>query len=201
MCRVYSTYATLCREFEGYPGHREALEKAVAAAEGDPSEDLATALATKAMWHLRQEQFAAAIECADRSVEVAQAVPVPVIESLARQLRSQAYYALGRMSDAAAEAGAAARAAERPGGSPAYALASELFQAEVLLAGLDPARGLTLARDLRARAQAQWNAGAGARWRLELCCAGWCCRDVLTRRPCWRPSSSRKATRRTTRGS
>ena len=154
MSRVYSSYVSMFREFEGYPGHREALEKAVAAAEGDPSEDLATALATKAMWHLRQEEFAAAIECADRSVEVAQAVPVPVIESLARQLRSQAYYSLGRMADAAAEAGAAARAAERPGGSPAYALGSELFQAEVLLLGLDPARGLTLARDLRARAQA-----------------------------------------------
>ena len=139
----------------------------MAAAEGDPTEELATALATKSTWHLRQEQFAAAIECADRSVEVAQAVPVPVIESLARHLRSQAYYALGRMADAAAEAGAAARAAERPGGSPAYALAAELFQAEVLLTGLDPARGLTLARDLRARAQAQWNAGARAPCRLD----------------------------------
>ena len=114
----------------------------MAAAEGDPTEDLATALATKAIWHLRHEQFAAAIECTDRSVEVAQAVPVPIIESLARQLRSQAYYALGRMSDAAAEAGAAARAAERPGGSPAYALASELSQAEVLiLLGLIPRVG------------------------------------------------------------
>ena len=145
---------------------------AVAAAEGDPTEDLATALATKAVWHLRHEQFAAAIECADRSVEVAQAVPVPVIESLARHRRSQAYYALGRVADAAAEAGAAARAAERPGGSPAYAVAAELFQAEVLLSGLNPAR----APKSRAR-------------------------DVWMRRPCWSPSSSRQATNRTTRGS
>ena len=153
MCRVYSTYATLFKEFEGYPGHREALDKAVDAAEGEPSEELANALATKSMWHLRQEQFAAGIACADRSIEVAQAVPVPVIESLSRQLRSQAHLGLGRISDAAAEAGAAARAAEGPGGSPAYALSSELFLADVLLAGLDPARGLTLARDLRTRAK------------------------------------------------
>ena len=80
--------------------------------------------------------------------------PVPVIDSLARQIRSQAYYALGPMADAAAEAGAAARAAERPGGSAAYALAAELSQAEVLLTVLDPVRGLALARDLRAQAQA-----------------------------------------------
>jgi DNA-binding CsgD family transcriptional regulator/tetratricopeptide (TPR) repeat protein len=154
MCRVYSTYATLCQEFEGYPSHREALEKAIAAAEGEPSEELANALVAKAEWHLRHEQFAAAAACADRSIDVARAICAPVVESMARHERSMTYYALGRFSDAYAEAGAAANAAEQPGGSPANALWSELFGAEVLVGGLDPPRGLDLAQDLRARALA-----------------------------------------------
>ena len=64
--RVYSSYAVLCEEFEGQMRHHEALELAIEYAAGPPSEELASALSTMAMWHLRMEKIAGTIRYADQ---------------------------------------------------------------------------------------------------------------------------------------
>jgi DNA-binding CsgD family transcriptional regulator/tetratricopeptide (TPR) repeat protein len=152
--RVYSSYAVLCEEFEGQLGHHEALERAIEYAAGPPSEELASALSMMAGWHMRVQRNAGAIAYADRAIEVAAAVPVPVVESVSRQHRGWAHYFNGRIEQALADFDAAARAAAR-GGNAAETAYSELHRILVLGDLPDPEAALVMAGELLARAGAQ----------------------------------------------
>lgn len=150
--RVYSSYARLCFELEGQPGHREAVERAIACAEGPPSEELATALMMMAMTHWRLGRLNDALTYADRAIEAAAAVPAPVTESGARQVRGWVNYGLGRCDAAMADYEAARRCAVRGDGG-AEALWAELHGVAAMIDGLDAGRGMTLAVELRAHAR------------------------------------------------
>ncbi len=150
--RVYSSYVTLCAEFEGQLTHEEAVARAVSYAEGAPSEELATALTKLAHWHERFERVQTARPYIDRAIEVAAAVPAPIVESGALQQRGWILHRLGFIDEAMTDFGDAHAAAVR-GGSVAEALWSELHRIGLLVDGLDPARGIALARELRTRAR------------------------------------------------
>jgi DNA-binding CsgD family transcriptional regulator/tetratricopeptide (TPR) repeat protein len=150
--RVYSSYVTLCSELEGQLSHQEAVERAVSYAEGPPSEELATALTKMAHCHDRFERVEAGRACIDRAVEVAAAVPVPTVESIALQQRGWLLHRLGFVDAAMTDFADAHEAAVR-GGSVAEAGWAELHRASVMVDGLDPARGLAMAGELRTRAR------------------------------------------------
>ena len=97
---MFASYVALGMELRGQPSHEEAVERAVAAAEGQPTEELANPPSVQASWHLRQEQMAAAIESAERSIQVAVDVSVPVIEVASLQHRGFAHLCFS-MFDAA----------------------------------------------------------------------------------------------------
>ena len=149
--RVYSSYATLCFEFEGRLGHREAVDRAIAYAEGPPSEELATALLTMANRQQRQGHLRDALAYADRAVDVADAVPVMFAESVALQIRGWIHRALGSPDAAMADYRAARRCAVR-GGATREAIFTELHEAELMIDGIDPEGGLALAFEVRGRA-------------------------------------------------
>ena len=151
--RVYSSYGTLCSELEGHLGHLEAVERAISYAEGPPSEELATALMIMAHCHLRVGRLRPALTYVERAIEVAAAAPVPVTESAALQHRGWIQHGLGR-SDAAMVDFAAAKQCAVRGGSVIEAIWSELHEARTMIEGIDPARGMTLAVELRARVRA-----------------------------------------------
>jgi DNA-binding CsgD family transcriptional regulator/tetratricopeptide (TPR) repeat protein len=152
--RVYSSYAVLCGELEGHLHHREAVERAIAYAEGEPSEELATALYMMSRLHWRQEQIAEAFRYAERAIEVATAVPVPAVEAVARQSRGWSHWNLGRIDEALADFEAAAKAAAR-GGSVAETLWSEVHRALVLIDLPDSDAWTGLVVEVRDRARAQ----------------------------------------------
>ncbi len=150
--RVYSSYASQCFELEGQLGHREAVERAIACAEGSPSEELATAQMMLAVIHWRLGCLHDALGFVDRAIEAADAVPAPVTESGALQIRGWVNYGLGRTDAAMADYEAARRCAVRGDGG-AEALWVERHSVEAMIDGLDPGRGMTLAVELRARAR------------------------------------------------
>jgi DNA-binding CsgD family transcriptional regulator/tetratricopeptide (TPR) repeat protein len=150
--RVYSSYVTLCSELDGQLSHQEAIERAVSYAEGPPSEELANALTMMAHWHDRMERVHAARACVDRAIEVAAAVPAPIVTSAALQYRGWIQHRLGFPDEAMTDFAHAREAALR-GGSMAEVGWSELHTATAMVGGLDPARGMDLARGLRDRAR------------------------------------------------
>ena len=150
--RVYSSYASLCHEFDGHLPHREALDLAVAYADGVPSEELAAALSTMALWHMRFESYSESLEYADRALAVCAEVDLPVLASRTLRQRGLVHFALGRTPDALADFEAAVAAA-RQGGGVGEELEAELHLADLLVFQLDPERGLSETRALRARAR------------------------------------------------
>ena len=152
--RVYASYVALGVELPGQPSHGEAIERAVAAAEGQPTEELANALSVQASWHLRQEQMAAAIESAERSIQVAAAVPVPVIEVASLQHRGFAHLCFGMFDVALRDFESATRTAQQCGRAGAASW-SEIGQALIFIDGVDPVRGRALAEEFRTRFKEQ----------------------------------------------
>ena len=150
--RVYSSYASLCHEFDGHLPHHEALERAVAYADDVASEELATALSTMALWHMRFESYAASLAYADRALAVCAEVDLPVLAAQTLLQRAFVCFALGRVTESWAIFDEAAASARR-GGAVADAMEMEFFQTDMLIFQLDPERGLSEATALRARAQ------------------------------------------------
>ena len=152
--RVYSTYAVRSFEVEGGLTHEEAMARAVERLRGNPCQELVMALGTLAGLHMRHERMAAADEALQQALVVAAGLDVPKEEGGAYRLRGWCAMWLGDLSAAASDFATAARVLER-GGMPGNAWECELGVAMMLMAGLDPVKGLSVAEDVGRRSLAE----------------------------------------------
>jgi DNA-binding CsgD family transcriptional regulator/tetratricopeptide (TPR) repeat protein len=153
--RVCTSYATSCEELDGYPSHAEALEVAVRLVDGEPSAELALALAATADHLLRFSRFGDAVAMAERAVAAAADVgELPDVDASAWQTLAWSEFSMGRMGASVTAFGRAARAAVRAG-NVAEAGYDDIGLAYVLGGGVDVERGLALADEAAARARGQ----------------------------------------------
>jgi DNA-binding CsgD family transcriptional regulator/tetratricopeptide (TPR) repeat protein len=165
--RVYAGYASRSVEVEGGPTHEEALLRAAAMLEDQPSPELATVLSTLAVVHMRNERMAAADAVLQRAVEVAAALGD--LREEADSWRLRGWSAMWRGADLRAAASHFATSAKlfRRAGSTGAAELVDVAHAMVLTAGLDVPRGIDLAGEAQQRAAAVGDAGIAAIAGLE----------------------------------
>jgi DNA-binding CsgD family transcriptional regulator/tetratricopeptide (TPR) repeat protein len=144
--RVYTSYAVRSVEVEGGPTHKEALVRAADLLRDQPCEELVRVFTTQSGVYMRHERMADAEDALRRALEVAASLDVPMEEADAWRLRGWCAMWLGDLPAAARHLETASSVCRRAGFENNARLA-DLGVAMILMAGLDPARGVALASD------------------------------------------------------
>jgi DNA-binding CsgD family transcriptional regulator/tetratricopeptide (TPR) repeat protein len=165
--RVYTTYAGLYDELDGYITQARAIERAIELLGDEPTHDLAYAFCVLGEWHYRFHHMALSHAARVRSGEMAAALDLPVIEGYTWFGRGWLAMMMGDLREAAACMDRVTRTVHR-----SHVLADHYFaslaKAKIMMAGLDWAAGHDLAEWAMAESGRQGFVYCAGRAALEL---------------------------------